>query len=53
MNQLTGGCDHRVIGTSGAFKGMRGLITFFDVIPDPGESGASNFLYRGRLVSHW
>lgn len=50
-NQLTGGCDHRVIGKTGAFEGMRGLITFFDVIPDPGTSGASNFLYAGELHS--
>ena len=47
--QLTGGCDHRVVGTSGAFDGVHGLITFFDVIPDPGTSGASNFLYAGHL----
>lgn len=47
--QLTGGCDHYVTGTSGAFEGVRGLITFFDVIPDPGTSGASNYLYAGRL----
>lgn len=47
--QLTGGCDHTVTGTSGAFEGVTGLITFFDVIPDPGVSGASNFLYAGDL----
>lgn len=47
--QLTGGCDHTVIGESGAFAGVSGLITFFDVIPEPGVSGASNFLYAGDL----
>ncbi len=48
--QMTGGCDHTVTGTYGAFLGVKGLITFFDVIPDPGESGASNFLYGGYLT---
>lgn len=47
--QLTGGCDHYITGRRGVFKGMRGLITFFDVIPDPGVSGASNFYYAGYL----
>lgn len=47
--QLTGGCDHRITGTSGVFDGVSGLITFFDVIPDPGSSGASNYLYAGYL----
>ena len=47
--QLTGGCDHYVRGRTGAFRGMKGLITFFDVVPVPGESGASNFLYAGEL----
>ena len=50
MNQLTGGCDHRIIGKSGVFAGRRGLITFHDVIPTPGMSGASNFLYSGYLT---
>ena len=49
LSQLTGGCDHYVRGRSGAFRGASGLITFFDVIPDPGSSGASNFLYAGTL----
>lgn len=49
--QLTGGCDHTVIGESGSFEGVTGLITFFDVIPDPGVSGASNFLYVGTLTT--
>jgi len=47
--QLTGGCDHKVRGRTGAFAGLKGLITFFDVIPDPGEGGATNFLYAGEL----
>ncbi len=47
--QLTGGCDHYIKGKTGAFKGMKGLITFHDVIPTPGTSGASNFFYTGYL----
>ncbi len=47
--QLTGGCDHWITGVSGAFKKAHGLITFFDIIPDPGTSGASNFFYSGYL----
>ena len=47
--QITGGCDHTVTGVSGSFVGVSGLITFFDVIPVPGVSGASNFLYAGEL----
>ncbi|MGI9606505.1 MAG: hypothetical protein ACR2P0_10245 [Acidimicrobiales bacterium] len=49
LNQLTGGCDHHIVGKRGVFKGMRGLLTFHDVIPEPGVSGASNFLYSGYL----
>ena len=45
--QITGGCDHRVIGRSGVFDDARGLITFHDVI-DPGN-GATNYLYSGHL----
>lgn len=48
--QLTGGCNHYIKGKTGAFKRARGLITFFDVIPDPGESGASNYLWAGYLT---
>lgn len=47
--QLTGGCDHRIKGKTGAFKGLNGLITFHDIIPEPGVSGASNFFYEGYL----
>ncbi len=49
LNQLTGGCDHTIHGKLGAFKGRRGFIQFFDIIPDPGTSGASNFYYAGWL----
>jgi len=49
MNQLTGGCDHYVKGRRGVFRGATGLINFHDVIPEPGVSGASNFLYSGYL----
>ena len=49
LNQLTGGCDHFIRGKTGAFEGRRGFISFFDVIPDPGESGASNFYYAGWM----
>jgi hypothetical protein len=47
-NQITGGCKHKVIGRTGAFKGYRGIITFHDQIPVIGE-GATNFLYEGYL----
>lgn len=30
----------------GAFRRAKGLVTFFDVIPDPGESG---FFHGGRI----
>lgn len=49
LNQLTGGCDHFVKGRNGVFDDARGLITFHDVIPEPGVSGASNFLYSGHI----
>lgn len=47
--QLTGGCDHAITGKRGAFQGLDGNLNFFDVIPDPGTSGASHFLYAGYL----
>lgn len=48
--QLAGGCDHTVIGKSGVFRGVDGLITFLDFIPDPlNRNGASNFFYSGYL----
>jgi hypothetical protein len=50
LNQLTGGCDHKIVAGDGVFRGVRGHITYFDVIPVPGESGASNFLYAGALT---
>ncbi len=49
LNQLTGGCDHRIIGKRGAFAELQGLIQFFDIIPEPGVSGASNFFYAGHV----
>lgn len=47
--QLTGGCDHRVVAGTGVFRRARGLVTFYDVIPEPGQSGASNYLYSGEI----
>lgn len=47
--QITGGCDHYIVKGTGAFRRAKGLITFFDVIPDPGESGASNYFYAGKI----
>lgn len=47
--QMTGGCDHFIVNGTGAFRDARGLVTFFDVIPDPGESGASNFFYTAQI----
>jgi len=47
--QLAGGCDHKVFSGRGKFQGANGLITFNDIIPEPGVSGASNFLYHGKL----
>ncbi|MGI9657523.1 MAG: hypothetical protein ACR2OD_01340 [Gaiellaceae bacterium] len=46
--QITGGCKHKVIGKTGAFRGYKGLITFYDEIPVVGE-GATNFLYDGYV----
>ena len=47
--QLAGGCDHKVFNGSGKFLGANGIITFNDIIPAAGVSGASNFLYHGEL----
>lgn len=47
--QLTGGCNHKIKGKAGVFKGMKGLLVFHDIIPEPGVSGASNFFYTGYL----
>jgi hypothetical protein len=47
--QLSGGCDHQIFSGQGRFKGSNGSITFSDIIPEPGVSGASNFLYRGYM----
>lgn len=48
--EYTGSCDHPLSGKRGVFKNVEGLIQLFDVIPDPGVSGASNFLYAGYLI---
>ena len=45
--QKTGGCDHRIRGTSGDYKSARGLITFHDVVEQ--GVGATNFFYEGRV----
>lgn len=47
--QLAGGCDHKVFSGEGKFRGANGIITFNDIIPVSGVSGASNFLYHGKL----
>lgn len=47
--QLAGGCNHKVFSGEGKFHGSNGLITFNDIIPAPGVSGASNFLYHGNV----
>lgn len=49
LQQLTGGCDHFIVNGTGAFRDARGVVTFYDVIPDPGESGASNFFYKADI----
>jgi hypothetical protein len=47
--QLAGGCNHKVFSGEGKFRGSNGLITLLDIIPEPGVSGASNFLYHGAV----
>lgn len=47
--ELSGSCIHYFKGRTGDFRGVTGQISFFDIIPDPGTSGASNFLYTGPL----
>lgn len=47
--QLAGGCSHKVFSGEGKFLGSNGLITFYDIIPVPGASGASNFVYHGDV----
>ncbi len=47
--QLSGGCDHKVFNGNGKYRGSNGLIVFYDIIPEPGVSGASNFLYHGNV----
>lgn len=47
--QLTGGCEHTIFSGTGKFRGANGSITLSDIIPVPGVSGASNFLYHGYV----
>ncbi|HET6564563.1 MAG TPA: hypothetical protein VFG52_04045 [Xanthomonadales bacterium] len=47
--QLAGGCNHKIFSGRGKFLGSNGSITFNDIIPEPGVSGASNFLYHGNM----
>jgi len=49
LTQLAGGCDHKVFSGRGKYQGANGNIIFNDIIPNPGVSGASNFLYHGDL----
>lgn len=58
--EVAGGCDHKVHGRSGVFKGSSGLIKFLDVIAgvtgDPvtgtfnAGTGPNNFPYYGRIT---
>lgn len=48
-SQLTGGCDHAIIGTRGVFQGLSGNFNIFDIIDDPGTSGATSFLWAGYI----
>jgi len=47
--QVTGGCDHKILGRKGAFAGKRGNFNIFDVIPEPGVSGATTFQWAGWI----
>lgn len=49
LTQLAGGCTHKVFHGRGRFQGTNGVLTFNDVIPDPGVSGATSFLYHGDI----
>ncbi len=64
LTELAGGCIHKIRGKSGVFDDAKGLITFFDLIPNlvfvdgdppsvqlPEEPlGGTNFPYVGRLI---
>lgn len=57
--ELAGSCDHYVKGRSGAFRGVVGLIQFYDIIPGiqadgngnvmPGTAGPTDYFYVGTL----
>lgn len=47
--QLAGGCDHKVFSGQGRYRGANGSLTFNDIIPEAGVSGASKFLYHGYV----
>ena len=47
--QLAGGCEHKIFSGTGRFLGSNGSITFNDIIPEAGVSGATNFLYHGYV----
>lgn len=47
-DQIPGGCNHKVKGRTGAFRGANGPITFYDQIPVVGKD-ATNFFYSGYL----
>lgn len=48
-SQLTGGCDHAINGTRGVFQGLTGNFNIFDLIDEPGTSGATSFLWAGYI----
>jgi hypothetical protein len=58
--EVAGGCDHKVHGRSGVFRGAEGRLKFLDVItgvtgdPVTGDfkagTGGNNFLYYGRII---
>lgn len=47
--QLTGGCDHAITGTRGVFQGLTGNFNIFDVVEEPGTSGATLYQWAGYL----
>ena len=47
--QITGGCDHSIRGTRGVFRDLTGNFNIFDVIPEPGVSGAAEFHWAGYI----
>lgn len=47
--QLSGSCNHKLFRGQGRFRGTNGSIMLNDIIPDPGVSGASHYLYHGYV----